>query len=127
MVTGTIVGVKPGRDSTTSVLEVEVDQLVGGERALVSDGFLYIKVGHTLFGRRAPFDHADFAAVVPRAFGVFFVDQPDARAKLTSTYVQGFLIENACGKLVSLWDSFRSMAPAWRRLDSVEEVVAQLR
>ncbi|MGH3114549.1 MAG: hypothetical protein ACRDOP_13900, partial [Gaiellaceae bacterium] len=49
---------------------------------------------------------------------------PDAR--LTATFVQGFLIEDANGRLVSVKEPLDQMRPPWRELDSVEEVVAQL-
>ena len=35
--------------------------------------------------------------------------------------------EDADGKLVSVWESFAAMPPAWHGLDSVDEVLAELR
>jgi hypothetical protein len=40
--------------------------------------------------------------------------------------VQGFLIEDASGKLVSVMDGLETMSPAWRDLESVDDVLAQL-
>ena len=144
VVTGTIVALRPGQtyapapnggpDTTTSVLEVKVDQVVAGGSAVVADGSVYVEV--------SSFEHAPCPATVPRAYGVFFLDdrtnQPysetildkgagrPAGARITAPFVQGFLLENPDGKLVSVWEPFETMPRAWRGLDSVEDVVAKL-
>lgn len=144
VVTGTIVALRPGQsyapapdsspDWTTSVLEVRVDQVLAGDSAVVAEGSVYIEV--------PTFDHAPCPATVPEAYGVFFLDdrtsEPysgaildegagrQAGARLTAPLVQGFLIEDTNDKLVSVWESFELMPPAWHGLDSVEELVGTL-
>lgn len=76
VVTGTIVALRPGQsyapapnggpDTTTSVLEVKVDQVVAGDSAVVADGSVYVEV--------PTFEHPPCPATFPRAYGVFFVD-----------------------------------------------------
>jgi hypothetical protein len=66
-------------------------------------------------------------APVPRASGVFFLmDVASRGARITTPLVQGFLLENERGKLVSVMDSLETMSPSWRALDSVDEVLAEL-
>jgi len=159
VVTGTIVDVKIGQsyspvpdgkaETVTSVIEVKVDRVVTGDPALVFEGSIYIQVGHPAFvgtgvedGTQVPFDLAAFAAIVPNAYGVFFVDDitaaPEydtiidegsgrpAGAKLTDTYVQGFLIEDPDGTLVSVKEPFEVMPSDWQDLGSVEDVVTEI-
>jgi hypothetical protein len=142
VVTGTIVALRPGQsyasapdsgpDWTTSVIEVRVDQLVAGDSAVVAAGSVYIE---------APtIERAPCPAPVPESYGVFFLHASEpysgtilhegagrpAGARLTAPFVQGFLIEDADDELVSVWDSFETMPPAWHGLDSVEEVLEKL-
>lgn len=159
VVTGTIVGVKPGQsyaptpeseaEIATSVLEVKVDRALLGDNAVVANGSVYIELPHPAFvgtgvegGPVAPFDHAAFAATVPRSYGVFFLDDRTnepywdtvldegagrpAGARITTPFVQGFLIEDSNGKLVSVLEPFEAMPPAWRGLGSVAEVLVAL-
>ena len=85
-------------------------------------------------------DRAPCPATVPEAYGVFFLQASEpysgtildegagrpAGAPLTAPFVQGFLLEDAENKLVSVWESFELMPPAWHGLDSVEEVLGKL-
>jgi hypothetical protein len=143
VVTGTIVALRPGQsyapapnsspDWTTSVLEVRGDQVLAGNAAVVADGSVYMEV--------PTLDRAPCPATVPEAYGVFFVHTSEpysetildegagrpAGARLTAPFVQGFLIENADNTLVSVWEPFETMPPAWHGLDSVEEVLGKLR
>jgi hypothetical protein len=90
VVTGTIVGVKPGPSyadgpdaepaTATSLIEVRVERLLAGGRSLVLDGSVYVEVGHPAFvgtgvedGTMVPFDHEAFAATDPKASGLFFL------------------------------------------------------
>lgn len=160
VVTGAIVDVNPGQsyaplpeseaEIVTSVLEVKVDRVLAGTRAVVADGSVYIEVAHPAFvgrgvsgGPRVPFDHAACAASVPRAYGVFFLadrtNEPywdtvlnqgagrPAGARIAATFVQGFLLEDASGGLVSVSEPFETMPPAWHDLRSVDDVLAELR
>jgi hypothetical protein len=138
VVTGTIVALRPGQSYAalwkTSVLEVRVDQVLAGDSAVVADGSVYVEV--------PTFDRAPCPATVPKAYGVFFLNDRTtepysgaildegagrpAGARLTAPFVQGFLIEDADDKLVSVWESFELMPPAWRGLDSVEDVLVKI-
>lgn len=159
VVTGTIVDVNPGQsyaptpeskpEIASSVIAVKVDRVLAGNGAVVADGAIYIEIGHPAFvggggegGTPVPFDHAAFEATVPRAYGIFFLDDRTnepywetilnagagrpAGARLTATFVQGFLIEDADGVLVSVNESLDNMPPAWKDLGTVEEVEAQV-
>ena len=159
VVTGTIVAVTMGQsyspipdgkaETVTSVIEVKVDRVVTGDAALVVEGSIYIQVSHPAFvgtglenGTQVPFDLSAFAAIVPSAYGVFFVDditdEPEydtiidegagrpAGAKLTDTYVQGFLIEVSDGTLVSVKEPFEVMPSDWKDLAAVEDVVEEI-
>ena len=143
VVMGTMVALRPGQyapsprsspDWATSVLEVSVDQVLAGDAAVAAGSSVYIEV--------PTFDHAPCPATVPEAYGVFFLDdrtnepysgtvldegagRPKA-ARLTAPFVQGFLIEDADNNLVSVWESFELMPPAWRGLDSIEDVLVKL-
>lgn len=133
----------------TSVLEVKVEQVLAGDAKLAVDGSVYIEVPHPAFvgtgtegGEVIPFDQAAFAATVPQAYGVFFLadrtnesysdvilDEGAGRpsgGRITAAFVQGFLIEDANGKLVSVTESLEAMPPPWQALESVDEVVAQI-
>jgi hypothetical protein len=146
VVTGTIVDMKAGQSyalsperrahGATFVLEVKVDQVLAGDPAVVADGSVYVEMPNP--------ESRDgcLEAPVPRANGVFFLhdrtkepysgtirDEGAGRpagARLTAPFVQGFLIEDARGKLVSVLDGLETMSPPWRPLDSVEEVLAEL-
>ncbi len=147
VVTGTIVDMKPGQSyaptpesqeqTPTFVLEVKVDQVLAGDRGVVADGSVYVEMPNPA-SRDACLD-----APVPSADGVFFLDDRTnepywdtiidegagrpAGARITAPFVQGFLIEDPRGKLVSVLDGLETMSPTWRDLDSVEEVLAELR
>ena len=145
VVAGTIVDMKAGqsyaltpesRQDATFVLEVKVAQVLAGDGAVVADGSVYVEMSNP--------ESRDgcLEAPVPRADGVFFLDdrtnQPysgtildkgagrPAGARITTPFVQGFLIEDPRGKLVSVMDDLETMSPPWRALDSVEEVLAEL-
>jgi hypothetical protein len=142
VVAGTIVALRPGQsyapapdsspDWTTAVLEVRVDRLLTGDSAVAADGSVYIEV--------PTLDRAPCPATVPETYGLFFLhtsepysgtilDQGAGRpagAPLTAPFVQGFLIEDADSRLVSVWEPFETMPPAWHGLDSVEEVLGKL-
>jgi hypothetical protein len=145
VVTGTIVDMKPGqsyaptpddRANATFVLEVKVDQVLAGDPEVVADGSVYVEMPNPTSGERC------LRNPVPRAYGVFFLDDRTSQsysgtilhegagrpagARITAPFVQGFLIEDARGKLVSVKDSLETMPPAWRDLDSVDEVLAGL-
>ena len=114
VVTGTMVAVK--RD-TASVLEVKVDRVVAGDEGVVTDGSVHVELPY--------FDHAACPGPVPHASGVFFLNElPNGT---TAAFVQGFLLEDASGRLVSVWEPFRLMPRAWHGLDSVDEVLAEIR
>lgn len=95
VVVGTIVAVRPGQSSApavesdpvvaTSVLEVKVESIVRQDLEVARAGSVYVEVPHPAYvgpgeagptgegtDERHPFDHAAFAATVPRAYGVFF-------------------------------------------------------
>lgn len=133
----------------TSVLEVRVDQVLTGDSAVVANGFVYMELAHPAFvgtgvegGLIVPFDHAAFSATVPRSYGVFFLhdrtNEPyldtilnegagrPAGARITTPFVQGFLIEDSNRELVSVLETFEAMPPAWRGLDTVADVLAVL-
>ena len=146
VVTGTIVDIKAGqsyartpdsraRDGTL-VLEVMVHRVLAGDRAVVADGSVYVEMPDPASRegcRETP---------VPKAYGVFFLldvtnwpydgtvlDKGAGRpagARITTPLIQGFLIENPRGKLVSVMDSLKTMSEPWRSLDSVDEVLAKL-
>jgi hypothetical protein len=61
---------------------LEVDQVVAGNEAVVSDGSVFVELPH--------FDHAA-CPTVPRADGIFFLDDR-GDARITATHVQGFLL-----------------------------------
>lgn len=130
----------------TSVLKVRVDRTFKGGGRAVHEGFVYLEVAHPAFvgtgvedGKEVPYDREAFAASVPRADGIFFLDdrtnepywptvinQGSGRptdARLFAPYIQGFLIEDESGRLVSVMDPLGLMPPAWHGLRSVEEVV----
>ncbi len=131
VVTGTIVEMKAGRSYASTpasrdldgvfVLEVKVDRVLAGDRTVVADGFVSIEMPNP-----RGVDGC-LEAPVPTASGVFFlVDVTSRGARITTPLVQGFLIENERGKLVSVMDSLETMSPSWRALDSVDEVLAEL-
>lgn len=146
VVTGTIVDMKAGQsyapspeseaDIATFALEVKVDQVLAGDRAVVADGSVYVEMPNP-----ASRDEC-LEAPAPRAYGVFFLDdrtnEPYAAdildegagrppgARITAPFVQGLLIEDPRGKLVSVLDGLETMASPWRDLDSVDEVLAEL-
>lgn len=165
VVTGTIVDVRAGQSYAptaqsravfaTSVLEVKVDRLLSGDRSLITDGAVYVEIAHPAFvgtgdpgpdgeggGPRVPFDVAGFAATVPRAHGVFFLEDRTnepyweailgegqgrpAGAAITAPFVQGFLVEGEGGEFISVLEPFELMPPAWHRLGSVDDVRAEL-
>jgi hypothetical protein len=113
VVAGTMVAVK--RD-TTSVLEVKVDRVATGDESVVVDGSVYVELPY--------FDHEACPGPVPGAYGVFFLG--DRTNGVTSAFVQGFLIEDASGGLVSVWEPFSLMPRAWHGLGSVDEVLAEV-
>jgi hypothetical protein len=145
VVTGTIADMKAGqsyapspgsRADGTFVLEVEVDRVLAGDPAVVADGSVYVEMPN-------PASRNDcLEAPVPKLHGVFFVldttnwpydwtvlDEGAGRpagARITTPLVQGFLIEDSRGKLVSVKDSLKTMSEPWRSLDSVDEVLAEL-
>jgi hypothetical protein len=163
VITGTIVDVEPGQSYapavgsrpvlTSSVLAIRTDQLLRGDPATVFEDFVYVEVPHPAFltiGKSTPgtegsgeedaFDHAAFAATVPRAYGVFFLDdrtqepysnaildpgmgRPEG-ARITTPFVQGFILEDENGKPVSVMEPFEEMPPAWHELESIDEIVA---
>lgn len=160
VVVGRIDHVEPGQsyaptaaseaEIVTSVLKVYVERFVMGQRAVVMDGFVYIEIPHPARvgttddpADMKPFDHDSFEATVPRARGVFFLDDRTnepyfetvidagagrpARARLTATYVQGFLIEDPDGRLVSVREPFEHMPEAWRELRSIRDVEEAVR
>jgi hypothetical protein len=139
----------PGDEAViaTSVLEIKVDQVVAGDGALVAEGSVYVEVPHPAYvgtgtegGEAVPFDHSAFAATVPDSYGIFFLDDRTEEpywdtiidegagrpsgTPITSTFIQGFLIEDSDGKLVSVGEPFELMPPAWHALRSVDEVVS---
>jgi hypothetical protein len=146
VVAGTIVDMKAGQsyaatsesefDVATFVLEVEVDRVLAGDPAVVADGSVYVEMPNPSS------DTGCLEAPVPRSYGVFFLDdrmnEPysqtildegagrPAGTRMTAPFVQGFLIEDASGKLVSVMDGLETMSPAWRDLESVDDVLAQL-
>lgn len=163
VVTGTIVDVKPGQfytegpgrrpDVATSVIEVEVEGMLRGDAGIVFEGSVYMEMGHPAFvgdgtagpegggsGREVPFDHAAFARTVPRAYGVFFLDDRTtesysptiidegagrpAGARITAPFIQGFLLEGEDGAPVSVMETFEAMPPGWHDLDSIDEILA---
>ena len=151
-------------ESVTSVLEIKVDEVIAGDERFVADGHVYVEVEHPAFlgsteGLTAteedpdldpnqeetqwePFDLAGYAASVPKANGVFFLnDRTDesyypvvfeegagrpSGASLMATFVQGFLIEDDNGQLMSVWEGFGAMPEPWHDLNSVEEVVSRI-
>jgi hypothetical protein len=155
--TGTIVAVRPGQsyaptpasqpELATSVLEVRVDRFLGGDAGVVNEGSVYVEVSHPALvakepeGELVPFDQSAFAEAVPRAYGVFFVDDRTKEpywdtiidegagrpvgARLTTPFVQGFLIEDAEGRLVSAMEPVEDMPEAWKGLSSVDDVLAK--
>jgi len=158
VVTGTIVDVRKGQsyapttdsrpEIATSVLVIEVSDVLAGDKAIASDGRVYIEVPHAAFvasgedGLEVPFDLDAFADTVSRAYGVFFLDdrtkepywdtildggagRPEG-ASITQAFVQGFLIEDPSGLLVSVFEPIENMPASWHSLDSVEEVAAQV-
>jgi hypothetical protein len=145
VVTGTIADMKAGqsyapspesRADGTFVLEVKVDQVLAGDPAVVADGSVYVEMPDPASS------DACLEAPVPKVHGVFFVVDTTnwphdwtilnegagrpAGARITTPLVQGFLVEDPRGKLVSVEDSLKTMSEPWRSLDSVEEVVAAL-
>ena len=146
VVAGTIVDMKAGQsyaataesefDEATFVLEVKVDRVLAGDRGVVADGSVYVEMPNPAS------EDSCLEAPVPRAYGVFFLDdrtnEPYSAAvldegagrpvgaQITTPFVQGFLIEDARGTLVSVMDGLETMSAPWRDLDSVDEVVAQL-
>jgi hypothetical protein len=113
VVTGTMVAVKR---ETTSVLEVKVDRVVAGDDGVVTDGSIYVELPY--------FDHASCSGPTPSASGVFFLDELGNGT--TAPFFQGFLLEDASGKLISVWEPFRLMPRAWHGLDSIDEVLAEI-
>jgi hypothetical protein len=131
------------------VIELKVERLVAGNDGVVANGAVYIEIPHPAFvgvgsedAPEVPFDHSAFEATIPDAYGIFFLDDRTnepyfktildegagrpAGARLTTTFPQGFLIEDANGVLVSVNESLNSMPAAWKDLSSVEEVEALL-
>lgn len=144
VVTGTIVALRRGQsyaptpnsspEVMTSVFEVRIDQVLVGDLAVVADGSVYVEV--------PTLDRAPCPARIPEAYGLFFLNdrtnepywetvleegagRPEG-TRLMAPFVQGFLIEGAAAKLVSVWEPFESMPPGWHGLDSVEEVLEKL-
>jgi hypothetical protein len=134
VVTGTIVAVSPGQsyaptresetEIATSVLEVKVGRVLAGDAGVVAKGSVNVEVAHPAVvdtgeerGALVPFDHAAFAATVPRSSGIFFLDDRTeepywdtildegagrpAGARITRPVTQGFLIEDGRGGLVA--------------------------
>ena len=114
VVTGTMVAVE--RDPT-SLLEVKVDDVVAGDEGVVTDGSVYVDLPY--------FDHAACPGPVPRATGLFFLNELENGT--TTAFVQGFLLEDASGRLVSVWEPFRLMPRPWHGLESVDDVLAEIR
>jgi hypothetical protein len=137
----------------TSVVWVSVDRLLAGDASLVTDGSIFIEVDHpSMVGagsaegteggsRFVPFDTAAFNDSVPIGLrGVFFLeditDEPmwetvidggagrPAGAPLLATYVQGFLIEDADGRLISVREPLDNMGGReWQELETLDDVV----
>jgi hypothetical protein len=124
----------------TLVLEVGVDRVLAGDRAVVGAGSVYVEMPNPAHEGQGV--DGCLAAPVPRADGVFFLDDRTnepysgaildegagrpAGAGITAAVVQGFLIEDPSGKLVSVMDDLETMPRPWRALDSVEDVLAEL-
>lgn len=158
VVSGTILAAERGQsyaptsDSeaviATSMIEVSVDRVLWGDASLVVDGSVYIEVPHPAFvaeseeGPRVPFDHAAFSETVPKAYGIFFLEDRTkepywdtvldegagrpAGAPLTAAYVQGFLIEDMGARLVSVNEPLDTMPSAWQALESLDAVEAEI-
>jgi hypothetical protein len=139
-------------DTVTSVLQIRVAEVLAGDAGLVADGSIYLEIDHPAEhgtgtpvneeggGEWVPFDLEAFAKTVPvGAEGVFFVaDVTDSQmsgvvldraagrpqgAPLVATYVQGFLIEDADGSLVSVKEPFSAMPDGWHDLETLSAVV----
>lgn len=162
VVTGTIVDVKPGQsyadepggppNHETSVLEIEVDRILAGDASIVFAGSAYLELAHPAYvgdgtaaaeggesGKQVPFDHEAFAETVPRAYGLFFLNDRTnepyspvildegagrpAGARITAPFIQGFLIEDHDGKPVSVMEPFNLMPPRWHGFQSIAEIV----
>jgi hypothetical protein len=134
----------------TSVLEIAVGESLGGDGSLIKDGALFVEIPHPAYvgagavgaegsEKQVPFDHSAFAATVPLgAEAMFFVedrtsepywptviDQGAGRpvgASITTPFPQGFLIEDAAGRLVSVMEPLEAMPTHWQGLNSLEDV-----
>jgi hypothetical protein len=135
----------------TSVLRVDVEEVLAGQPGdLIRDGAVFVEVPHPAFvgngvdeGEPTPFDHEAFATTVPLGSeALFFLDDRTSEpywetvlnegagrpsgAGIAAPFVQGFLIEDDEGRLVSVNEPLRSMPPAWQGLETLEEVVSMV-
>lgn len=161
VVVGTIAGVQRGQsyaplpgvnpEVVTSVLEIEVSDVVAGDESLVLDGAVFVQIEHPAMigtgdgatgeggGGWVSFDLSAFAATVPVGVsGAFFltdvtreplwdtvIDEGAGRpsgAPLLAAQVQGFLLEGPDGALVSVNEGLQNMPAAWRALTSLSDV-----
>jgi hypothetical protein len=130
----------------SSVIEVQVDEKLSGDVDLTKGGSAYIQITNPAYvgdgsgqGKLVPFDLAAFQETVPiGTSGVFFLiditDQPvyeyvidkgagrPGGSSLLGTHVQGFVLEASDGSLVSAHEPLDAMAPAWQKLDSIDDV-----
>lgn len=167
VVNGRVVGVEPGQQYApapnerpsiaTSILIVEVEAILAGDEQLVHRGRVYVEVPHPAFvgipgagepdtpqeiSKEVPYDTSAFAVTVPRAAGVFFLqDRTDgtytehilnlgagrpAGASLTTYYTQGLWLEDASGRLVSVAEPVDGMPPPWATIDTRVELLEAL-
>lgn len=142
----------PGPDAppaiSTSVIDVRVERVLKGDSNLVHRDHVYFEVPHPAFvsenedAQPAPYDREGYAATVPHARGVFFLGDRThepywdtvldkgagrpAGAPITAPLTQGFLINDPDGRLLSVFENFASMPPAWRELRSIGDVEEDL-
>jgi hypothetical protein len=158
VVTGSIVDVRPGQSYAengsekavvaTSVLWVQVDDVISGNAELMTDGVAFVEIAHPAYvgtgkedGKEIPFDQEAFASNVPRTTGLFFltdrseepylpkiIDEGSGRlpdSRITTPFIQGFLIQLE-GRLVSVLEPLNAMPRAWQTLGSVQDVLDEV-